>query len=104
MQCLSKEQEIQISTRHYFMLQKVYILLCIEYQWFCETSVVHWKRHGACLEDNIQFLQGMAFGVMNMFYKPAGVRQQRLILLLNLNLSCLEITTMIDFQLDLNLS
>jgi hypothetical protein len=53
------EQEIQISTRHSTLCGKVYILMCIEYHWFCETSIT---RGRCALETTwgIQFLQGMA--------------------------------------------
>lgn len=62
---------------------KVYILMCIEYHWFCETSVTR-GRYALDMSWGIQFLQGMAFGLNDIFYQPAGVRPQRLILLLNL--------------------
>jgi hypothetical protein len=76
------EQEIQISTRHSTLCCKVYILICIEYHWFCETSVI---RGRCALETSwgIQVLPGMAFGLKEMFYQTAGVRPQWLILLLN---------------------
>jgi len=57
--------------------------MCIEYHWFCETSVTR-GRYALDMSWGIQFLQGMAFGLNDIFYQPAGVRPQRLILLLNL--------------------
>jgi hypothetical protein len=114
MQRLSEEREIQISTRHYFMLQKFYILMCVGYQWFCETSVTRGRcaletSWGMSRRERDSFFARNDFWsegyVLSTSWSAATATNTALEFGTAISMNkCLEMATIIDLQLDLSLS